>query len=162
MATIEVEIKVTQKEKEASIRALDRGGKIDPLELVEAARDPDHPCHGDFTWDVEEAAAKCWRYEARKLIRSLGFKVMVEDVGQRVVAYVASGDEDAVFVSVPKIRGKNQVREMLLAEAAMLVGNASRMYGLFVAKQNIIGAGMVSQVAAIRDQAAALKAELEE
>lgn len=154
--------KVSWKEKEAAIRALEKNGRVDPVELIEAARDPEHPCHESFTWDVQQAAEERWRDQARELIRSVKFEVQVEDVGQRVCMYVPSGDEDAVFVSLPKIRSKSQASAVVLAEVAMLLGNASRAYGIALAKTNIVGADVVVQLKAIRDLVATLKSELEE
>ncbi len=154
--------RVKWADKEAAIRSLESGGKIDPLDLIEAARDPGHPCHGDFTWDIEQAASERWRDQARELIRSVKFEVIVEDVGSRVCMYVPSGDDDAVFVSLPKIRSKAQASSVVLAEVAMLLGNASRAYGIALAKTNIVGADVVVQLKAIRDLAATLKSGLEE
>lgn len=154
--------RVKWADKEAAIRSLESGGKIDPLDLIEAARDPGHPCHGDFTWDIEQAASERWRDQARELIRSVKFEVIVEDVGSRVCMYVPSGDEDAVFVSLPRIRSKSQASAVVLAEVAMLLGNASRAYGIALAKTNIVGADVVTQLKAIRELVATLKAELEE
>lgn len=156
------EVRISWKEKEAAIRALEKNGRVDPVELIEAARNPEHPCHGDFTWDVEKAAAERWRDQARELIRSVKFEVIVEDVGNLVCMYVPSGDEDSVFMSLPKIRSKSQASAVVLAEVAMLLGNASRAYGIALAKTNIVGADVVAQLLSIREQVAALKAELGE
>jgi len=156
------EVKVSWKAKEAAIRSLEKNGRVDPVELIEAARDSEHPCHSDFTWDIEQAAAERWRDQARELIRSVKFEVLVEDVGNRVCMYVPSGDDDAVFVSLPKIRSKAQASAVVLAEVSMLLGNASRAYGIALAKMNIVGADVVVQLKLIRDQVAALKAELGE
>jgi hypothetical protein len=149
------------KDKERAIRSLEKNGKVDPEDLIAAARNPTHPCHGDFTWDINKAAEKCWRDEARRLIRMVGFTLKVEDSGQRVVNYVASGDDDAVFVSVPKIRGKGHVQAMLLAEVAQLEGAVSRAYGLALSKSSIIGVDVSDRLKAIRDLVSALKADLE-
>lgn len=149
------------KDKERAIRSLEKNGKVDPEDLIAAARNPTHPCHGDFTWDINKAAEKCWRDEARRLIRMVGFTLKVEDSGQRVVNYVASGDDDAVFVSVPKIRGKGHVQAMLLAEVAQLEGAVSRAYGLALSKSSIIGVDVADRLKSIRDLVSALKADLE-
>jgi hypothetical protein len=154
--------RVSWKEKKAAICSLEKNGKVDPRKLIEAAQDPDHPCHADFTWDVHEAALERWRDQARALIRRCNFTVTVEDVGTPVCMYVSSGDEDAVFVSLPKIRSKAQASSVVLAEVAMLLGNASRAYGIALAKTNIVGFDVVAQLLSIREQVAALKAELEE
>lgn len=156
------ETKVSWKEKEAAIRSLEKNGRVNPVELIEAARSPEHPCHSDFTWDVEQAAQERWRDQARELIRAVKFEVLVEEVGNRVCMYVPSGDDDAVFVSLPKIRSKSQASAVVLAEVAMLLGNASRAYGIALAKTNIVGDDVVAQLLSIRNQVAALKAELGE
>jgi hypothetical protein len=44
----------------------------------------------------------------------------------------------------------------------MLLGNASRAYGIALSKTNIVGADVVAQLLSIREQVAALKAELTE
>ena len=155
-------VRVKWAVKEAAIRALEKNGRVDQLDLIEAARDPEHPCHDDFTWDVDQAAAERWRDQARALIRTCDFEVRVEDVGSRVCMYVPSGDEDAVFMSLPKIRSKAQASAVVLAEVAMLLGNASRAYGIALAKTNIVGADVVMQLKAIRELVATLKDELED
>ena len=76
--------------------------------------------------------------------------------------YVPSGDEDAVFVSLPKIRSKAQASAVVLAEVAMLLGNASRAYGIALAKTGIVGEDVVAQLKSIRDQIAALKEQFGE
>lgn len=156
------ETKVSWKEKEAAIRSLEKNGRVNPVELIEAARSPEHPCHSDFTWDVEQAAQERWRDQARELIRAVKFEVLVEEVGNRVCMYVPSGDDDAVFVSLPKIRSKSQASAVVLAEVAMLLGNASRAYGIALAKTNIVGDDVVAQLLSIRNQVAALKDQIGE
>ena len=115
-----IEVKVSWKEKEAAIRALEKNGRVDPVELIEAARDPEHPCHSKFTWDIQQAAEERWRDQARELIRSVKFEIKVENVGNAVCMYVPSGDEDAVFVSLPKIRSKSQASAVVLSNVPML------------------------------------------
>lgn len=154
-------VRVAWKDKEAAIRSLERGGKVDPLDLIEAARDPSHPCHSSFTWDVEQAAAERWRDQARALIRACKFEVLVEDVTTPVVQYVASPDDDATFISVPKIRSKGKASSVVLAEIRMLHGNAARAYGIALAKSRIVGTDIVAQLGAIRDQLASMLAEME-
>lgn len=155
------EVQVSWEVKEAAIRALEKNGRVDPVELIEAAKDPEHPCHGDFTWNIKQAAAERWRDQARALIRSVKFEIKVENIGKSVCMYVPSGDDDAVFVSLPKIRSKAQASAVVLAEVAMLLGNASRAYGIALAKTGIVGEDVVAQLKLIRDQTASLKEELE-
>lgn len=149
-------------EKEQAIRSLERSGRVDPVDLIEAARDPQHPCHEDFTWDVEAAAQERWRDQARSIIRKCKFDVVYENVTTPVVRYVASGDDDTVFLSLPKIRTSSKVSSVLSAELKMLHGLASRVYGIALSKQAIVGAEVVSQLESIKDQLATLKATMEE
>ena len=108
-------------DKESAIRALEKNGKVDPNDLIRAAQNPSHPCHQDFTWDVEQAAKERWRDQARYLIRKCRFDVTFEDVTSPVVQYVASNTEESVFVSLPKMRGKAAVRETMLGELDQLL-----------------------------------------
>ena len=150
-------------EKEASIRALEHRGIVDPQDLIEAARDEEHPCHGDFTWDVKEAAAERWHDQARKLIRQCSFRVDVdEEVGVRVVNYVPSPEDDKTFKSWPKTRSKQHVSDRLVAEVANLHGVAARVYGIALSKAGIVGDEMVARLGSVRDQIAEIKSELEE
>jgi hypothetical protein len=151
---------VKWSEKEAAIKSLLRGGQVDPNDLIEAARDPEHPCHGDFTWDVNKAASERHRDQARSIIRRCKFEVIVEDVTVPVVSYVASPTEDT-FISVPKIRSKAQVADVMVAEVAQLHGVASRVYGIAQSKRGIVGGDVVSQLGAIVDSIAAVKDDLE-
>jgi hypothetical protein len=149
-------------EKEESIRSLERGGKVDPLDLIAAARSPEHPCHDDFTWDVEAAAQERWRDQARSLIRRCKFDVLVEDVTESVVHYIPSPDDEPFFVSVPKLRGKAKTKAGMLTELNMLLGLVARIRGLALAKQNIIGSNVSAQLCIVLDMVKALKSEMEE
>ena len=152
---------VTWSEKEAAIKALEHGGRVDPDRLIEAARSPDHPCHADFTWDVEQAAAERLRDQARSLIRRVQFEVVTEDVTERVVMYVPTEDEDVhSFSSLPKIRRASTVSAVVLGEVAQLHGIACRVYGIAMAKRGMVGDGVVDRLQQVRDSLAALKSEL--
>jgi hypothetical protein len=150
-------------DKEAAIQSLEQGGKVDPNDLIEAAKSTNHPCHEDFTWDVKTAAAERWRDQARGLIRRVQFEVTVDDVTELVVRYTAQDfhDERRQFRSLPKIRSKAVVGSLIASEVAMLHGLASRVYGIALAKENLISADRVATLRMVRDTLAALKAELE-
>lgn len=151
------------KDKETAIRSLENNGRVDPNELIEAARSSDHPCHSDFTWDVAQAAGERWRDQARELIRQCKFEVLVEDVTVSVVRYIPSPDaDDPVFLSLPKIRGKAKTVAALLAEINMLLGLASRIRGIALAKSGIVSGEVAAQLGVICDQIEGLKSELEE
>jgi hypothetical protein len=149
-------------DKEAAVRALERGGKVDPTDLIEAARELGHPCHGDFTWDVDAAALERWRDQARAIIRRCHFDVTVEEVTTRAVMYVSepSKDEPDMFLSLPKIRGVRRTSAVLAAEVTSLAGIAARCYGIALAKREIVGSDAVDTLRTIRNLSAGLAAEL--
>ena len=151
----------TWVEKEAAIRSLERSGKVDPLDLIEAAKSPDHPCHGDFTWDVDKAATERWRDQARELIRRVKFEVQVSDATESVVMYVANEGDEHRFQSLPKIRSKVTAGSVLAVEVAMLLGLSSRVYGIALAKQGLVGDEAVATLRMVRDTIAELKAEMQ-
>jgi hypothetical protein len=149
-------------DKAAAIRALEEGGKVDPNDLVNAAKKASHPCHEDFTWDVKAAAGERWRDQARKLIRRVEFEVVVDDVTESVVQYVPNDDDDDhQFRSLPKVRSKSVAGSLLASEVAMLHGLASRVFGIAMAKHGLIGDDKVATLRMVRDTLAELKVELE-
>ena len=150
-------VRIRWAEKEAAVRELERNGKVDPADLIQAARNPDHPCHGDFTWDIEEAANERWRDQARKIIRTCKFEVITTEITASTVRYVESPTDQGMFASLPKMRGVQNTSSVMAKELGMLHGNASRVYGIALAKQGIIGAELVSLLQSIRDQIGSIK-----
>jgi hypothetical protein len=74
------------KEVIAEIRRLEKeSGTINPIDVVDAAREENSPMHPYFEWDDSEAAQQYRLVQARNLIR-----VCVE--------YIATGDEETVLV----------------------------------------------------------------
>jgi hypothetical protein len=67
------------KEKAAYIRSVaDASGHIEPMRVIEAARDPTSPIHNDFPWD-DAVAANAHRLDiARELIRFVKLEVKTE------------------------------------------------------------------------------------
>ena len=155
------------KDKKAAVQSLENNGKVNPQDLIAAARRTSHPCHDDFTWDVAQAAGERWYDQACTLIRRCKFKVIVEEtqVGIEVAQYVSTPDAyegEPTYSSLTKMRGVTKVSAVLSAEIAMLHGMATRVYGIALAKQGMVGAGVVTQLEVIRDQLEALKAEVAE
>jgi len=150
----------TWRAKEKAIRQLEKRGKVDPNDLIEAAKIPSHPCHEDFTWDVDQAAQERWRDQARALIRKVKFEVIVEDVGTPVAEYVSlPDDDDNRFTSLPKMRSVKTTSSVLTTEIRMLHGLASRVYGIAIAKQGMVGVETVATLEIVRDQIAGLLEE---
>lgn len=154
-------MRISKAEADAIISLAEDDG-VPTGRLIGAARDSKHPCHNRFTWDVHEAAEKCWHAEARALIRACKFPVIYKEITYPVCQFVSSPKQDArTFISLPTIRSKADTKAVLLTEVNMLLGNAARAYGIALAKRSIVGMDVVNQIGAVRDQIAAIKTGLE-
>jgi hypothetical protein len=56
------------------------GGRLTPEAVVEDARDPESPLHGEFNWNLEHAAYAHWLEVARRLIRSVEVRIVVHEL----------------------------------------------------------------------------------
>lgn len=139
--------------KQEALKELERGGRIRPDDLIRAARDPQHPCHGDFTWDDAQAAEERRHDQARALIR--WFRYEVELVGGEKIAvpcYISDpNDESGDFVNVPKLRKQSDIEAMFDAELRQLLGVASRVLGIAEAKRDIVGGEVIGKLFSVRN-----------
>jgi hypothetical protein len=98
---------------EARIQEIyERDGKVTADAVIEEAKDPKSPLHGEFEWDVEKAAMEAWRETARRLIRSVRVQVHTETWTVAVPRYVRNPESPQ--------------REQSYAEAADLRGDHDR------------------------------------
>jgi hypothetical protein len=83
------------QEKSEFVRSLaDANGHIEPADVIEAARSPKSPIHGDFEWD-ESIAAQAYLFEqARRLIRLVKIEVTIDHRTFHSVAYVVDPDRE--------------------------------------------------------------------
>lgn len=65
--------------RDALLDILVRYGRLTPDLVVHEAHDPASPLHGEFTWDVEEAAQRYWVDQARDLLRRVPVWKRVEE-----------------------------------------------------------------------------------
>jgi hypothetical protein len=73
------------------LRALVSNGRLNPEDVVDAARNPNSSLHSYFTWDDTEAAAAFRLQEARALIRRVKVNVIrTDDSVVRVPSFVRS------------------------------------------------------------------------
>lgn len=115
----------------SALHDLESGGNLDPVAVVEAARDEASPLHSCFTWDDSEAADQFRLIEARKLIQ-----VQVE-------LLPGSSDSSPVWVSLTtdrnagggyrplvKVLSHADQRAMLLADALRELEYFRKKYGM--------------------------------
>lgn len=97
--------------------AKENGGILTPTAVVQAARNPDHVLHGEFTWNEKEAAEERWRDVARSLIRRYG--VPVRSTTTRTVL------EAPVYVKNPAQENRSEGYVLATDVASMPDGPAS-------------------------------------
>lgn len=94
--------------------------------ILDARADPQHPCHGKFNWNVEEAAWAHWRQVARTIIGSYTIRhVSDERVSVQLSYYVHDPRQPNVqaYVSLNDLkRDRDLAREFLLHEGRLLSG----------------------------------------
>jgi hypothetical protein len=66
------------------------GGEVTPASLVEAARSPNHPLHGEFVWVGDEAVLALALITARSIIRSVRIEIVRGEVRNFTPMYVRS------------------------------------------------------------------------
>lgn len=111
--------------------ALERdGGRLLPVDVVNAARDPASPLHSHFTWDDKEAAERYRLEQARTLIRSVKVEITVQQVPVRVVGYVRDPSvaaRDAGYRNVACLRTEeDSARDAIVAEMRRVADAVTR------------------------------------
>lgn len=121
------------KEKAEFVRSLaDENGNIEPERVVESARDPGSPIHGDFTWDNKEAGQAYRLDEAKRLIRFVKVEFLVEDRTISSVLYVpdpnrAPKSRRYIDVTVAA-RRDDSAQKILMAELDRISAAIRRAY----------------------------------
>lgn len=113
-----------------------RDGGVVPSVLVEESRPEDAPLHPAFTWDEEQAAAKCRLMEAARVIRTVRVVATDPDTGRRTkppafVSVVRRETQQREYVAAARAMSDEEYRLCVLAEAlAQLDGLRRRYEGL--------------------------------
>lgn len=104
------------KIREAIEACADRTGRIDPVAVWRAARDPANPLHSEFEWDTKKAAEKHWTDTARRLIREIKFTVILED--RKIVApyYVADPRSPGRYSQTVRIATREDIAQRVLRD----------------------------------------------
>lgn len=112
-------------------------GQITPELVVQSARSPSSPLHGEFTWDVQEAAAKHWLNEARVLIQSVRLEIKTENIKLKVPAYLRDTEVEPYeqgYVSLSTAKSdEDRRRDVLIHEFMRLRGYVERVRGIAAA-----------------------------
>lgn len=95
----------------------DKGGRISPKVVVDAARDPKSPLHVEFEWDLKAAAEREWLRTASELIRSVKFEIEYED--RKIIApfYVSDPTRsESAYISTAYIAKNGAMSERVLRD----------------------------------------------
>jgi hypothetical protein len=137
---------------ESELRALeDRNGRIQPQRVVDAARPRNHPLHPYFEWD-NKVAGENWRLaQARALIRTVRFEVIINETPLMTVRYLRDPDRDAKdagYRSIVQIRNEEETaRAAVVAEMSHVAAAVRR------AKLVAASLGLTAKIAAIGELA---------
>jgi hypothetical protein len=126
-----LEAKMTKLEAKAkAIAALkDPDGRVRPERVVEAARDKKSPLHGDYLWDVKEAAEAHWLETAKRQIREV--RLVVVTANRKVICpfYVtdpSKSENESAYVETQSLTETTVAERVILAELDRIVGAVER------------------------------------
>jgi hypothetical protein len=103
---------------------LDKQGRLNAKELVEASRDENAPLHDMFEWDDAIAAEKYREEQAKKIIRSI--ELVIEDKPVNYRAFSSIGPK--AYTSTQTALSKDATRRILLNSAKAELQAFKRKY----------------------------------
>jgi hypothetical protein len=123
--------------EEQALLAIAAGGKISPPDVVDAARNQNHPLHHRFIWDDAEAAEVQRLATARTLIREVEVRIVVRNQTIAVPYFVRDPDltaREAGYVSIRTLaKDPDAVHEALVGEFQRVASALTRARGLAIA-----------------------------
>lgn len=96
----------------AVLTGLESKQQLTPDNVIEAARDPKSPLHGEFTWDLKAAAMMTWRSQARALISHFQISVTVHRKEYRIQEFVeapAKPGREQGYVAFTRLKDKKEL-----------------------------------------------------
>lgn len=113
----------------AAIKALERDGRLTARRLVDAARNPRHPMHRDFTWDNAVAGEAFRIDQARMLIAQV--RVVITTSTKKLIAPAYVRDIEAApragYVATTRLQNEREAaEETLLYETTRLQAQLER------------------------------------
>lgn len=129
--------KITERLRELE----QENGRLLPLDVVNAARDPDSPLHSHFEWNDSDAAEKYRLMQARTLIRSVRIEITVRDVPLSCVGYIRDPEADANeagYRNIVKLRDEEDVARAAIVDEMKRVSNAIRRAKIVAAVLGLI------------------------
>ena len=124
-------------EAQALAKLEDKFGRIDPEDLVAAARDPAHAHHDKFDWNDASAAHTARIETARAIIRSY-FQISIEHAvlcAPKAPCYLPDPERsgESCYRRLDRIKKNEHKRAVLLEELARILGCINRAEAIAVA-----------------------------
>ena len=126
------------------------GGRLTPKAVVDDARNKKSPLHGHFEWNDGTAAEKYREVQARRLISSVRFEIIVEEVPRVVPYYVEDPRKnhgEQGYVEAESIASSEDLARDALAKEVQRVLSA-----LERAEAVAIGLGLQGEVSELRSR----------
>ena len=101
------------------------GGQIPVDSAIDDARDTDSPLHPYITWNVKDAARKCWRSEMREVIRSLRVCDPDEPIEERHYALHIVGEPN-VYREASEVMADPEMAFKVIRQAQSEMHSAAR------------------------------------
>jgi hypothetical protein len=113
----------------------DRRGRVSPVALWRAARDPRHPLHHEYNWNVQEAAEAHWTETSKALMREVRVVVIEgKDTRYSVVGYVHDPEDPGFYIPTIRIASREEIAlRVLREEVERIEGHIIRARGLSIA-----------------------------
>lgn len=107
------------------------GLPLSPHTVVEDAKDPSSPLHGEFEWDIHKAAMQHWLGRARELIRSVKVEVTSRKTSIEVQYFIRDPETDAGYTTLVELRSsRSRAIEALKMEFLTIRGHLQRAQGI--------------------------------
>ena len=101
------------------------GGQLHIDSALADAKDPYSPLHPYITWNIKEAAQKCWRSEIREVIRSLRVCTPGEPLEERIYALNLVGEPN-IYREASEVMADPRLAPMAKRQAISYLHAAQR------------------------------------
>lgn len=109
-------------------------GRLVPDMVIEDARDPSSPLHGEFEWDDARAAHAHRVSTALKLINGFRVNVSIEERTLNAPAYVRSVQRPVEYTAIDRVAAERDLAQATLQrEAKRVLAALDRMRAIAVA-----------------------------
>jgi hypothetical protein len=137
------------------------GERVTASQIVADAKRLESPLHGEFNWDVQEAAERHWLDTARRIIRSVPLMVVTTTATIRAPYYVPDPDKkgnEEGYVSLPALGERPRASQI-----QALVNECDRVGRVLQRARGVAaGLGLEDEVEAVLERLAGLRLAIQD